>query len=415
MSNTTLHKIQTRFLIRRIWEKIFRVATFLSVCLAGGFLIVLIYGVFVLGAGAFVTYHVRLPVNITPQTLHVDSYADVRKGDFSKALREALYAQVPQAAHTRTNRRLALRLLSPSASARLRAEVLALSEPVETISFSAPLSGEAAQLFKGGVRRTGLRDKQIEWLQYLQDEKSIERVWDVGFLTNGDSSEPEQAGLASGLMGSLYLMLVTFLISFPIGVGGAAWLEFFAPKGKLTRFIETNIANLAAAPSIIFGLLGLAIYINLMGLPRSAPLVGGMTLALMTLPTIAITTRSALRAVSPSLREAALAMGASPMQALLHHILPAAMPGILTGAIIGMAQALGESAPLLMIGMTAFVVDPPHTPLDAATSLPTQIYLWAEQPGAAFSERAAGAIIVLLVFLIGMNALAVLLRKRFEK
>jgi phosphate transport system permease protein len=210
-------------------------------------------------------------------------------------------------------------------------------------------------------------------------------------------------------------MLVTLALSFPLAVGAAVYLEEFAPKNKWTQLIEVNINNLAAVPSIVFGLLGLAVFLNFFGLPRSAPLVGGMVLALITLPTIIIASRAALKSVPPSIREAALGVGASKVQTVFHHVLPLAMPGMLTGTIIGMAQALGETAPLLMIGMVAFIVDIPGGPLDPATVMPVQIYLWSDLPERAFVERASAAIMVLLGFLIVMNALAVLLRKRFER
>jgi phosphate transport system permease protein len=216
-------------------------------------------------------------------------------------------------------------------------------------------------------------------------------------------------------MGTLFTMLVTLGLSFPIGVAAAVYLEEFAPKNRLTQIIEVNINNLAAVPSIVFGLLGLAVFINFFGLPRSAPLVGGMVLALMTLPTIIIASRAALKAVPPSIREAALGLGASRMQVVTHHVLPLAMPGILTGTIIGMAQALGETAPLLMIGMVAFIVDIPGSITDPATVLPVQVYLWADSPERAFVARTSAAIMVLLAFLIMMNALAVILRKKFER
>jgi phosphate transport system permease protein len=235
------------------------------------------------------------------------------------------------------------------------------------------------------------------------------------FFTKGDSREAESAGIWGAVVGSFYTMIVTLLLSFPLGVAAAVYLEEFAPQNRWTDLIEVNINNLAAVPSIVFGLLGLAVFINFFGLPRSVPLVGGLVLTLMTLPTIIIASRAALKAVPPSIREAALGVGASPLQAITMHVLPLAMPGMLTGTIIGMAQALGESAPLLMIGMVAFIVDIPHGVTDPAAVLPVQIYLWADSPERAFVERTSAAILVLLGFLIVMNALAVLLRKRFER
>lgn len=260
-----------------------------------------------------------------------------------------------------------------------------------------------------------LSDKEIVWLDYMSEQGLIESKFNSVFFTSGASREPEQAGILGAIMGSLYTMIVTLLLSFPIGVAAAIYLEEFAPKNKLTQIIEVNINNLAAVPSIVFGLLGLAMFLNVFGLPRSAPLVGGMVLALMTLPTIIIASRAALRSVPPSIREAALGIGASKLQTVTHHVLPLAMPGILTGTIIGMAQALGETAPLLMIGMVAFIVDIPGGPLDPATVLPVQIFMWADFPEPAFQQKTSAAILVLLAFLITMNALAVILRKRFER
>ena len=264
-----------------------------------------------------------------------------------------------------------------------------------------------------GDRRVS--DKAISWIESLKSEQAVQRQFNTVFFTSGDSREPEQAGIAGALMGSLLTLIVTLALSFPIGVAAAIYLEEFAPKNRLSDLIEVNINNLAAVPSIVFGLLGLAVFINFFGMPRSAPIVGGMVLTLMTLPTIIIASRAALKSVPPSIREAALGMGASQMQTVFHHVLPLAMPGMLTGSIIGMAQALGETAPLLMIGMVAFIVDIPASVFDPSTVLPVQVYLWADSPERAFVERTSAAIMVLLGFLVVMNLLAVLLRKKFER
>ncbi len=259
-----------------------------------------------------------------------------------------------------------------------------------------------------------LTDKQIGWLHLMQDRGQIESAINSAFFTTGDSREPELAGIWGAAVGSFWTLMVTLVLSFPIGVMAAVYLEEFAPKNKWTDLIEVNINNLAAVPSIVFGLLGLAVFLNVFGLPRSAPVVGGLVLTLMTLPTIIIASRAALKSVPPSIREAALGMGASRIQAMTHHVLPLALPGMLTGTIIGMAQALGETAPLLMIGMVAFIVDIPGGPTDPATVLPVQIFLWADAPERAFVERTSAAIMVLLGFLITMNMAAVFLRKKFE-
>ena len=260
-----------------------------------------------------------------------------------------------------------------------------------------------------------MKDLQLRWYDRMKAENRIESRFNTGFFSTGDSREPEQAGIWGAIVGSFLTMLVTLILAFPVGLAAAVYLEEFAPKNRLTDLIEVNINNLAAVPSIVFGLLGLAVFLNFFELPRSAPLVGGMVLALMTLPTVIISARASLLAVPPSVREAALGLGASRMQVVSHHVLPLAMPGILTGTIIGMARALGETAPLLMIGMVAFIVDIPGGPTDASTVMPVQIYLWADSPERGFVEKTSGAVMVLLVFLIVMNASAVYLRKKFER
>ncbi len=260
-----------------------------------------------------------------------------------------------------------------------------------------------------------LKDRQVTWILHFQQAAQIEKRFNTSFFSNGTSREPELAGIAGAVMGSFYTLVLTLLFSFPIGVGAAVYLEEFAPKNRLTDLIEVNINNLAAVPSIVFGLLGLAVFINFFGVPRSTPLVAAMVLTLMTLPTIIIASRAALKSVPPSIREAALGVGASPLQTQIHHVLPLALPGMLTGTIIGMAQALGESAPLLMIGMIAFIVDIPGGFTDPATVLPVQIFLWADSPERGFVERTSAAIMVLLAFLVLMNLAAVLLRRRFER
>ena len=258
-------------------------------------------------------------------------------------------------------------------------------------------------------------DQQIAWLDALKSKGFVSTQFNWGLLTFGASSRPETAGLGVALIGSFFMMLVVLACALPIGVAASVYLEEFAKKNRFTDLIEVNINNLAAVPSIVFGLLGLAVFINFFGLPRSAPIVGGLVLSLMTLPTIIIATRAALRAVPPSIRTAALGVGASKTQMVFDHVLPLAVPGILTGTIIGLARALGETAPLLLIGMVAFVADKPATPFDPATALPVQIYMWANEAERAFVERTQGAVIVLLLFLAIMNITAILLRRRFER
>ncbi len=260
-----------------------------------------------------------------------------------------------------------------------------------------------------------ISDREIVWLDDLQAQGLVENRWNTIFFTSGASREPELAGVWGAVVGSFLTLIVTLAIAFPIGVSAAIYLEEFAPKNRWTNLIEVNINNLAAVPSIVFGLLGLAVFLNFFGLPRSAPVVGGMVLALMTMPIIIIASRASIRAVPPSIREAALGIGASKVQTVFHHVLPLAMPGIMTGTILGMAHALGETAPLLMIGMVAFIVDIPGGFTDPATILPVQIFMWADFPEPGFQQKTSAAILILLGFLVIMNAIAVILRKRFER
>ncbi len=290
-----------------------------------------------------------------------------------------------------------------------------------TLTLDVPASDPFDQLNKGLVdretpeARRRVNDAAIAAFDAVAEAGRVSTPFNWGLFTNADSRFPEIAGLRGAIVGSFYALLVCFLLSFPIGIAAAIYLEEFAPKNRLTDFIEVNINNLAAVPSIVFGLLGLAVFIQLFGLPRSAPLVGGMVLSLMTLPTIIIVTRNALKAVPPSIREAAFGVGASRHQVILHHVLPLALPGILTGTIIGLAQALGETAPLLLIGMNAFITSAPGSIMDASTALPTQIFLWADSPERGFVSRTSAGIMVLLGFLLLMNAIAILLRQKLER
>ena len=315
-------------------------------------------------------------------------------------------------------------MLSQESSATLRNRVLANPALIgTTIEFTALASGRIDGYFKGRVtHETAALDKNVSQAQlYLADHLQAAGIltqkfnWD--FLTAPDASDkrPEAAGLGVAILGSLYMMAVVLVLALPIGVGASIYLEEFAPKNRWTDLIEVNIANLAAVPSIVFGILGLAVFINFMHLPQSAPIVGGLVLTLMTLPTVIISTRAALKAVPPSIRDAALGIGASHLQTVFHHVLPLAMPGILTGMIIGLAQAVGETAPLLLIGMVAFVRDYPGGLFDPASALPVQIYNWTQRGDPGFVERSSGAIIVLLVFLVIMNAIAIYLRRKFER
>jgi phosphate transport system permease protein len=376
------------------------------------------------GYTAFVQTYVRIDVRFDPELIDPEGNRDaetLRMGDYGGVLKQAIRAQFPEVEGRRELRQL-YNLVSEMAAFDLRDRVL--DDPAligQTRELWLIASDDIDQLVKGKIDRAlpeGQRvvtDLQLGWLDALAREDRVERRFNRVFFTAGDSREPEQAGVLGAIVGSFLTLLVTLLLSFPIGVAAAVYLEEFAPANRFTDLIEVNINNLAAVPSIVFGLLGLAVFIQFFGVPRSAPLVGGLVLTLMTLPTIIIASRAAIKAVPPSIREAALGMGASQVQVVAHHVLPLAMPGMLTGAIIGMARALGESAPLLMIGMVAFIADIPASLTDPATVLPVQVFLWADSPERAFLERTSGAIIVLLAFLLVMNAAAVVLRQRFER
>jgi len=291
----------------------------------------------------------------------------------------------------------------------------------QTVPVSAPLSDDAEMYLKGKITQNTpeeqrrISDQQMQWLDQMKERGVIRDHFNSALFTKCDSTQPELAGLLGAVVGSALMLTVTALIAIPVGVFAAVWLEEYAPRNRLTAIIEVNINNLAAVPSIVYGLLGLALFINFLHLPRASPLVGGLVLALMALPTIIIATRSALKAVPPSIRDAALAMGASRTQTVFQHVLPLAMPGVMTGSIIAMAHALGETAPLLLIGMISFVpgitaaIDAP------AGALPSLIYIWENASERAFHERTAAAILVLLAFMIVMNAAAILLRRRFER
>jgi len=376
------------------------------------------------GYSAFWQTYIRLDISLEAAKIDPDGTGDpavIARADLQPLINAALYGQFPEV-EGRQDRRALRGIVSSGAGLILRDELVANPEMVgQTVPIWVIASDVVDQLVKGAIDRElpegdrPIDDLEIAWVDELDADGRIETRFNSILFTRGDSREPELAGIWGAVVGSFYMMLVTFLLSVPIGVAAATYLEEFAPKNRLTDLIEVNINNLAAVPSIVFGLLGLAVFIQVFNLPRSAPIVGGLTLTLMTLPTIVVATRAALRAVPPSIREAALGMGASKVQTISHFVLPLALPGILTGSIIGMAQALGESAPLLMIGMIAFVVDVPGSPFDPSTALPVQVYLWADSPERAFTERTGAAIIVLLGFLVIMNALAVILRKRFER
>ncbi|MDA1088784.1 MAG: phosphate ABC transporter permease PstA [Proteobacteria bacterium] len=344
--------------------------------------------------------------------IHLDIPVEA-SGDNYQAMVKLSLRNAFQDVTSRRHKRELYALVSSGAAYQLKDRVQAAPVLRGTmVSIWVTASADVDMAIKGETPR--LTDRQLAWVDDLKTKERLKTQFNWRFFTGGDSREPELAGIAVATLGSLFSVFVCLALSFPLGVLTAVYLEEFAPRTRWTDFIEVNINNLAAVPSIVFGLLGLAVFLNAFGLPRSAPLVGGMVLALMTLPTIIITGRAALKAVPPSIREAALAVGASPLQAVFHHVLPLAMPGVLTGTIIGTARALGETAPLLMIGMVAFVVDLPETILSPATALPVQVFLWADSPERGFEERTIAAILILLLFTCLMNLTAVLLRKKYE-
>ncbi len=370
------------------------------------------------GYTAFQQTYIKLDIPLSAADVDANNLA---AADYGGVIKSTLRSMFPDVKNRRDKRKL-YSLVSQGASFDLRDLLQENPDLIgSTVELWVASDDEVDMFIKGHIDRNlpeddrRVKDIQIKWIDQLIEEGRLEKRFNKTFFTAGDSRNPEQAGIWGATVGSFYTLLVTLLLSFPVGVASAIYLEEFAPKNKWTDVIEVNINNLAAVPSIVFGLLGLAVFINYFGLPRSAPFVGGLVLTLMTLPTIIISSRAALKSVPPSIREATLGIGASPMQTIFYHVLPLAMPGMLTGTIIGMAQALGESAPLLMIGMVAFIVDIPTGAFDPSTVLPVQIFLWADSPERAFTERTSAAIMVLLIFLILMNAIAVIMRKRFER
>ena len=378
------------------------------------------------GVGAFTQTYVNLDVTFDADELGLTQNSteeEIKAASFGSFFKKTLRERYPDLSSRKEKRDL-YAMFTSDMPLILRDMVLADPKLIGTTQRVSMIADDDFDTYyKHSYGRDLNADEKVSRLSETQErivdqlvkEGAVEKKFNTIFFSNSDSREPELAGIKGAIIGSLLTLLVTLVLSFPIAVATAIYLEEFAPKNKITDFIEVNINNLAAVPSVIFGLLGLAVFINFFGLPRSVPLVGGFVLTLMTLPTIIISSRAAIKAVPPSIRDAAMGMGASKMQTVLHHVLPLAMPGMLTGTIIGMAQALGETAPLLMIGMVAFIVDTPAAITDPATVLPVQIFLWSDSPERAFVEKTSAAIMVLLTFLICMNSLAVWLRKRLER
>ena len=423
-ARTSQQKVAAGLRRRYRAELRFRAYGVAAVSLGILFVVFLFYSIISKGYTAFEQTFIRLDVNYAAAIIDPDGKrgaAELAAANYEAVVRAALRERFPELSQRADLKKL-YAVMSAGAADTVRDRVLADPARIgQSESLWLMADDHIDMLVKGHADRNlpederAVDDRELGWVDRLTAEHRVAVRFNSRFLTGGDSREPEQAGVKGAVIGSFFTLLVTLLLSFPIGVAAAVYLEEFARRNRFTDIIEVNINNLAAVPSIVFGLLGLAMFIQFFGLPRSAPLVGGLVLTLMTLPTIIITSRAALKAVPPSIREAAFGMGASPVQAVLHHVLPLAMPGMLTGAIIGMARALGESAPLLMIGMVAFIADVPKTLSDPATVLPVQVYLWASSPERAFVERTSGAIMVLLAFLLVMNAAAVFLRSRFER
>lgn len=422
MNNTDLVKQSLKK--RYIKERVFKSMGVFSIAIAILFLVMLLTDIGIKAMPAFSQTKIELDVHLAADRLDLDANStqqEMMAADFRLVIRDALLKQFPEVKKRQEKREL-YTLTSMGAEFQLRDMIIEDPQLIgQTVKVSFMADDDVDAVIKGSIDRTlpesdrRVKDQKLGWIETLESSNQISTGFNWHFFSSGDSREPEMAGIKGAILGSLYTLLVTLALSFPVAVAAAIYLEEFAPKNRFIDFIEININNLAAVPSIVFGLLGLAVFINFFSLPRSAPLVGGIVLSLMTLPTIIIASRSAIKAVPPSLREAALGLGASKMQSVFHHVLPAALPGILTGTIIGMAQALGETAPLLMIGMVAFIVDIPQSVVDPSTVLPIQVYLWADSPERGFLEKTSAAIMVLLFFLIAMNAIAIYLRKKFEK
>jgi phosphate transport system permease protein len=419
-----IDKVNASLKRRYAAERRFHLIGMGAVILGLSFVTILFLDIISKGYPAFQQTYIQLQVHFAAGVIDPDGSRErdtLVRANYLKLVRDALKEQFPEVTDRREQRALNA-ILSPAAPLQLQDLVLSNPSVIGTTQDVWVLADDDIDQFvKGHIKRDlpqsdrRVKDQTIAWLDVLDERGRLEKKLNTPFVTNGTSREPELAGIAGALMGSFYTLLLTLLFSFPIGVGAALYLEEFAPKNRWTDIIEVNINNLAAVPSIVFGLLGLAVFIGFFGVPRSTPLVGALVLTLMTLPTIIIASRAALKSVPPSIREGALGVGASPLQAQFHHVLPLAMPGMLTGTIIGMAQALGETAPLLMIGMIAFIVDIPGGFTDPSTVLPVQIFLWADSPERGFVEKTSAAIMVLLGFLMLMNLAAVLLRRKFER
>ena len=404
-------------------EKRFKRYGIISICMALLFVGLLIVKVLSEGSSAFVKTTIQLELNFDTKLLNVSekpTKEELENIDFYSFALQHILKSYPS--NNRDEEKQLIKLFTSDFEFEVKKLFLSNLNILNTVvPFKITASSDLDQLHKGNYTKNIAEDRrkisnyQLKIYDHFLEKNKITKVYNNYFLTNGDSRNPEIAGIGGAMLGSLFSILVCLAISFPIALFAAVYLEEFAPKNKFTDFIEININNLAAVPSIVFGLLGLGILLNVFELPRSTSLVGGITLALMTLPRIIIPCRASLKAVPPSIREAALAVGASKVQSVMHHVVPLAMPGTLSGTIIGLAQALGETAPLLLIGMVAFVVQVPGNPMDPSASLPIQVYLWSESAERGFVEKTSATIMMLLAFLILMNSVAVYARQKFEK
>ena len=401
-------------------EKLFRAQGVAAIVVAMIFLVVLVGRILVQGYSTFETHTLTVPVYLNPERIDVSALEGV---NYDYIVAEAMMKKLGvQDDDLGTVSSKVQDLVSRDFGNQLLQMVKKDHSLIgKTVNVTGSVKADADLYYKGEIKRSTaegdrkLDNQQLDWLDRLKKDGTVKTGFNTKFFTNSDSTEPEQAGVWGAVIGSAMMLVITALIAIPVGVMAAVYLEEFAPKNRWTDIIEVNINNLAAVPSIVYGLLGLALFINWLHVPRGSPLVGGLVLALMALPTVIIATRSALKAVPPSIREAALGVGASKAQTVFHHVLPLAMPGVMTGAILSLAHALGETAPLLMIGMVAFVPGAPESFTSSATVLPVQVFIWENASERAFHERTAAAIIVLLVFMIVMNAAAVILRRRFER
>ena len=419
-SATLRQRVEARLKVRHAQERRFRAYGLAAIFVALAFLTVLLGRIVSQGYTTFVEYSLTVPVYVDPA--RVDR-TDISGANFDLLIADQVLAQMGiKDDDFGTQSSKMMDILSNDLGFQLLQKVKGNPTLIgKTVSVTGPVRADGALYYKGEIKTSTPEDErkldntQLQWLDKMKSTGMVSSGFNIGFLTKSDSTEPEQAGVWGAIVDSTMMLIVTALLAVPIGVLAATYLEEFAAKNRWTDIIEVNINNLAAVPSIVYGLLGLAVFINWLHVPRSSPLLGGLVLALMALPTVIIATRSALKAVPPSIREAALGVGASKTQTVFHHVLPLAMPGVMTGAILSMAHALGETAPLLMIGMVSFVPGVPEGFTGAATVLPVQVFIWENASERAFHERTAGAIMVLLVFMIVMNLAAILLRRRFER